>query len=192
MKTVVATGPIHASARSCSSGQRSPRPSSKALSVAAEPADAAPAGAAAQPKPAAAAPETRKRGRRKGDPRHGRRVRQGLQCRPTPRRSAPSGRRTPSTPTNRASPSTAAPRSKRYTPTCSSSIRGAIMTVKIESIRFLGPDIAVEKGIARVKSPGGLPTRRHVTPWSTPNATASGPWFSGGTPPTCRPRTRIT
>ena len=33
---------------------------------------------------------------------------------------------------------------------------GAIMTVKIESIRFLGPDIALEKGVARVKSPGGL------------------------------------
>ncbi len=28
------------------------------------------------------------------------------------------------------------------------------MTVTIESIRFLGPDIAVEKGIAKVKSPG--------------------------------------
>jgi uncharacterized protein (TIGR02246 family) len=33
---------------------------------------------------------------------------------------------------------------------------GAMMTVKIESIRFLGPDTAVEKGVARVKSPGGL------------------------------------
>jgi uncharacterized protein (TIGR02246 family) len=33
---------------------------------------------------------------------------------------------------------------------------GAIMTVKIESIRFLAQDIAIEKGIARVKSPGGL------------------------------------
>ena len=31
---------------------------------------------------------------------------------------------------------------------------GATMTVTIESIRFLGPDIAVEKGIAKVKSPG--------------------------------------
>ncbi len=31
--------------------------------------------------------------------------------------------------------------------------RGATMTVTIESIRFLGPDIAVEKGIAKVKSP---------------------------------------
>jgi uncharacterized protein (TIGR02246 family) len=33
---------------------------------------------------------------------------------------------------------------------------GMIMTVRIESIRFLGPDIALEKGVARVKSPGGL------------------------------------
>jgi uncharacterized protein (TIGR02246 family) len=33
---------------------------------------------------------------------------------------------------------------------------GAIMTVSVESIRFLGPDLALEKGIARVKSPGGL------------------------------------
>jgi uncharacterized protein (TIGR02246 family) len=33
---------------------------------------------------------------------------------------------------------------------------GAIMTVKIESIRFLGPDIAHETGVARVKSPGGI------------------------------------
>jgi uncharacterized protein (TIGR02246 family) len=32
--------------------------------------------------------------------------------------------------------------------------RGATMTVTIESIRFLGPDIAVEKGVAKVKSPG--------------------------------------
>ena len=32
--------------------------------------------------------------------------------------------------------------------------RGATMTVAIESVRFLGPDIAVEKGIAKVKSPG--------------------------------------
>ncbi len=33
--------------------------------------------------------------------------------------------------------------------------RGATMAVTIESIRFLGPDIAVEKGIARLKSPAG-------------------------------------
>ena len=33
---------------------------------------------------------------------------------------------------------------------------GAIMTVKIESIRLLGPDVALEKGVAWVKSPGGL------------------------------------
>ena len=32
--------------------------------------------------------------------------------------------------------------------------RGATMTVTIESIRFLGPDIAVEKGVAKVKLPG--------------------------------------
>ena len=31
---------------------------------------------------------------------------------------------------------------------------GATMTVDIESVRFLGPDIAVEKGIAKVKLPG--------------------------------------
>ena len=35
-------------------------------------------------------------------------------------------------------------------------LHGAIMTIKIESIRFLGPDIALEKGVARVKSPGGV------------------------------------
>ena len=33
---------------------------------------------------------------------------------------------------------------------------GAMMTVKIESIRLLGPDVALEKGVARVKSPGGV------------------------------------
>jgi uncharacterized protein (TIGR02246 family) len=33
---------------------------------------------------------------------------------------------------------------------------GAMMTVNIESLRFLGPELAIEKGIARVKSPGGL------------------------------------
>ena len=33
---------------------------------------------------------------------------------------------------------------------------GAMMTVKIESIRLLGPDVALEKGVARVKSPGGI------------------------------------
>ena len=32
---------------------------------------------------------------------------------------------------------------------------GAMMTVKIESIRLLGPDVAREKGVAWVKSPGG-------------------------------------
>jgi uncharacterized protein (TIGR02246 family) len=32
--------------------------------------------------------------------------------------------------------------------------RGATITVTIESIRFLGPDIAMEKGIAKVKFPG--------------------------------------
>src|SRR6185295_12103428 len=30
---------------------------------------------------------------------------------------------------------------------------GATMTVAIESIRFLGPDLAIEKGVAKVKSP---------------------------------------
>lgn len=33
---------------------------------------------------------------------------------------------------------------------------GAVMTVSIESIRFLGPELAIEKGVARVKSPGGI------------------------------------
>ncbi len=33
---------------------------------------------------------------------------------------------------------------------------GAIMTVKIESIRFPASDIAIVKGVARVKSPGGI------------------------------------
>ncbi len=32
---------------------------------------------------------------------------------------------------------------------------GATITVDIESIRFLGPDIAIEKGVARAKLPGG-------------------------------------
>ncbi len=33
---------------------------------------------------------------------------------------------------------------------------GAVMTVKIDSIRLLGPDVALEMGVAWVKSPGGL------------------------------------
>jgi uncharacterized protein (TIGR02246 family) len=33
---------------------------------------------------------------------------------------------------------------------------GAVMTVKIESVRLLGPGVALEKGVAWVKSPGGL------------------------------------
>jgi uncharacterized protein (TIGR02246 family) len=33
--------------------------------------------------------------------------------------------------------------------------RGATITVAVESVRFLGPDIAVEKGIAKVKSTSG-------------------------------------
>jgi uncharacterized protein (TIGR02246 family) len=32
---------------------------------------------------------------------------------------------------------------------------GATMTIAVESIRFLGPDIAIEKGIARLKAPAG-------------------------------------
>ena len=67
---------------------------------------------------------------------------------------------------------------------------GAAMTVTIESIRFLGPDIAVEKGIAKVKA--GNESLRHGTPWSTPAATASGSWSWGGTRPTCRARTKIS
>jgi hypothetical protein len=31
-----------------------------------------------------------------------------------------------------------------------------MVTVKIESIRLLGPDVALEKGLARVNSPGGI------------------------------------
>ena len=42
------------------------------------------------------------------------------------------------------------------------------MTVNIESIRFLGPDIAIEKGMAKVKLPGKEATRDHVIPWFTP------------------------
>ncbi len=42
--------------------------------------------------------------------------------------------------------------------------RGATITVSIESIRFLGPDIAVEKGIAQVKaSSGGAATGARYT-----------------------------
>ena len=33
---------------------------------------------------------------------------------------------------------------------------GAMMTVTIESIRLMGADVALEKGVARVKSPGGI------------------------------------
>jgi uncharacterized protein (TIGR02246 family) len=33
---------------------------------------------------------------------------------------------------------------------------GAVMTITIESVRFLGPELAIEKGVARVKSPGGI------------------------------------
>jgi uncharacterized protein (TIGR02246 family) len=33
---------------------------------------------------------------------------------------------------------------------------GAMMTIKLESVKLLGPDTAVEKGVAWVKSPGGL------------------------------------
>ena len=41
---------------------------------------------------------------------------------------------------------------------------GAMMTVKIESLRLLAPDVAVENGVARVKSPGGLAdTAAHYT-----------------------------
>ena len=41
--------------------------------------------------------------------------------------------------------------------------RGATMTVEIESVRFLGPDIAVEKGIAKVTLPSQLPTGSRYT-----------------------------
>jgi len=42
--------------------------------------------------------------------------------------------------------------------------RGAAMTVTIDSIRFLGPDIAVEKGIAKVAMPGAdAPTGARYT-----------------------------
>jgi uncharacterized protein (TIGR02246 family) len=33
---------------------------------------------------------------------------------------------------------------------------GAMMTIKVESVRLLGPDTAIEKGVTRVKSPGGI------------------------------------
>jgi uncharacterized protein (TIGR02246 family) len=40
---------------------------------------------------------------------------------------------------------------------------GATMTVKIESIRFVGPDVAVEKGIASLKSASGQSTAARYT-----------------------------
>ena len=69
---------------------------------------------------------------------------------------------------------------------------GAIMTLKIESIRFLGPDIALEKGVARVKSPGGLADT--TARYTVVHAKRDGKWIMvlGGTPPMFRPRTKIT
>ncbi len=40
---------------------------------------------------------------------------------------------------------------------------GATMTVKIESIRFVGPDVAVEKGVASLKPASGEPTAARYT-----------------------------
>jgi uncharacterized protein (TIGR02246 family) len=52
---------------------------------------------------------------------------------------------------------------------------GATMTIDIESIRFLGPDASVEKGIARVTAqPGGVPTAARYT---VVHARRDGKWF---------------
>ena len=40
---------------------------------------------------------------------------------------------------------------------------GATMTVKIESIRFFGPDVAVEKGVASLKPPSGQSSAARYT-----------------------------
>jgi len=66
------------------------------------------------------------------------------------------------------------------------------MTVTIESIRFLGPDIAMEKGIAKVKSSaGGAETGARYT---VVHARRDGKWIMvvGRDAPTCPARTRIT
>ena len=69
---------------------------------------------------------------------------------------------------------------------------GAIMTVKIESIRFLGPDIAHEKGVARVKSPGGIADM--AARYTVVHAKRDGKWLMvlGRDAPYVPPRTRIT
>ena len=70
--------------------------------------------------------------------------------------------------------STAARRSRKCTPNCSRNIRGATMAVTIESIRFLGPDIAVEKGIARLTSPAG---EKSAARYTVVHARRDGKWF---------------
>jgi len=52
---------------------------------------------------------------------------------------------------------------------------GAMMTVKIESIRLLGPDVALEKGVAWVKSPGGLADT--AARYTVVHAKRSGKWI---------------
>ena len=47
------------------------------------------------------------------------------------------------------------PRSRTIMPKLFKEHKGATIAVKIESIRFLGPDVAIEKGIATDKSPAG-------------------------------------
>ena len=56
-------------------------------------------------------------------------------------------------------------RSKRNTPAYSRNIRARPSLSTIDSIRFLGPDIAIEKGVAKVKFPKGDATaaRYNVT-----------------------------
>ncbi len=51
---------------------------------------------------------------------------------------------------------------------------GATMSVTIESIRFLGPDIAVEKGITRLKSPSGEASAARYT---VVHARRNGAWI---------------
>jgi uncharacterized protein (TIGR02246 family) len=50
---------------------------------------------------------------------------------------------------------------------------GATISVNISSIRFLGPDIAIEKGVASVKSPKGEPTAAR---YSVVHARRGGKW----------------
>ena len=69
---------------------------------------------------------------------------------------------------------------------------GATVTVSIESIRFLGPDIAMEKGIAQVKFPSD--SAAMGSRYTVVHARRDGQWImvQGAMPPTCPARTAIT